>query len=169
MFCGNCPPETRSVEDVRVFPQSVSSYSLTDIYREVLSLSSQEFLLKFYDDCSGKLTFILLHSKQNAIAAVGIPLEYQYDKKLRKWFAQLSGSSGHFGGKTPGEVDDLSSPALTDDLVDQRKYEYSISNFRWEHVDEKRKSKTPDSAKPGDEVRFIVTIEGVPDRAGVDF
>ncbi|KMQ49524.1 hypothetical protein CHISP_3560 [Chitinispirillum alkaliphilum] len=66
-------------------------------------------------------------------------------------------------------MDDLSSPALTDELIGQEKHEYSISNPRWEHVDEKKRSKSPDRAKPGDEVRLMVIIEGVPDGAGVDF
>ncbi|KMQ49525.1 hypothetical protein CHISP_3561 [Chitinispirillum alkaliphilum] len=74
---GDCPLEARAVEDVRVFLQSVSSYRLTDIHREVLSpLSSaeynahgQEFFLSSYDDCSGRIAFILHHIKQNSIAA----------------------------------------------------------------------------------------------------
>ncbi|MDG5817032.1 hypothetical protein QA601_18185 [Chitinispirillales bacterium ANBcel5] len=173
---GECPLTPESMTHVVDYLQTIPEYKLIDHCTDICSeLSQVEYnsyrqnhFIKFYHDTGGRIEFICNLIDRDIITAVGLPFGYEYDEKLRKWFSFFKGGEESVAGEVYHE-EDYSAPAATDELIDEKKHEYSISNPRWEHVDETKRSKSPDRAKPGDEVRLMVTIEGVPDGAGVDF
>jgi len=62
--------------------------------------------------------------------------------------------------------------ALTDELAEtmtDEKKPVNVTNPRWEHVDEEKKSTTPDTAAIGDEVNLYVDVTGVPEGSRVNF
>lgn len=60
--------------------------------------------------------------------------------------------------------------ALTDDIpVASANVPVTVTNPRWEHVDEARKSRSPDVARIGDNVMLSADISGIPNGAPVTF
>jgi len=65
--------------------------------------------------------------------------------------------------------DDASAAALTDDIVMAPKEMVTITNPRWEHVDEEKNSQSPDMTRIGDEVTLFVDVTGIPENVSVTF
>lgn len=62
--------------------------------------------------------------------------------------------------------------ALTDELADtvtDQKKPVTVTNPRWEHLAEDKKSSTPDTTSIGDEVNLYVDVTGVPNGLRVTF
>jgi hypothetical protein len=83
----------------------------------------------------------------------------------RREFLSLPCYRPHFAME---DNDGTEAAALTDDL-EVTSGEISVTNPRWEHVDEDKKSTTPDIAMVGDEVYLYVDVSGVPEGATVTF
>ena len=58
--------------------------------------------------------------------------------------------------------------ALAETMADEKK-PVTITNSRWEHVDEDKKNNTPDAAAIDDEVYLFVDVTGVPEGSPVTF
>jgi hypothetical protein len=58
--------------------------------------------------------------------------------------------------------------ALTDD-IEVITEKVTVTNPRWEHVDEDKKSSTPDTAEIDDEVYLYVDVTGIPEGSRVTF
>lgn len=172
----DCPLAARSIHEVREYLETLPFHSLIDHLREVLSLLTeleyvsyrQEYFVNSFDDTFGQISLILHLMQEEVIVAVGIPFDYRFDEKIRRWFDYYRRQLDDF----PGEVyreDDLEESALTDQLIGQEKEPLSITNPRWEHVDEQKKSDIPAITSTGDEITLMVDISGAPHGAGVDF
>lgn len=173
---GKCPLAARSEHEIRHYLESVPFYSLVDHHRDVLSLLTeceytsyaQEFFVHYYSDIHGRIAHILYLIEQNIIVAVGIPLNYRQDEKMRRWFDFFRRADDAF----PGEVyhqDELETEALTDALIGGNDSEFSISDPRWEHVDQNKAANDPEHASCADHIKLMATVEGVVNGAGVDF
>jgi hypothetical protein len=66
------------------------------------------------------------------------------------------------------EADQDQEAALTDDLV-VTTGKVTVTNPRWEHVDEDKKTDSPDKAAVGDDVILMVDVSGVPEGSPVTF
>lgn len=66
------------------------------------------------------------------------------------------------------EADEEDVAALTDDLV-VTTGKVTVTNPRWEHVNEVLKADFPDAACAGDKICLLVDVTGIPDGAPVTF
>ncbi len=73
----------------------------------------------------------------------------------------------HVPNLTPAE-EQAEEAALTDELV-VTTGKVTVTNPRWEHADEDRKSSSPDTAMVGDTVILMVDVSGVPEGSPVTF
>jgi|GEM_PF-1992998 len=78
----------------------------------------------------------------------------------------------HQPGFLKNQEEKTEEAALTDELaetmIDEKK-PVTVTNPRWEHVDEDKKGATPDTVEIGDEVYLYVDVAGVPEGSRVTF
>jgi hypothetical protein len=118
------------------------------------------------NDAAGKAAFLHALWDRGIIAMLRIPTFYASDTAMAKWLLAFQNPAPLFNPfKKQKKQDDA---ALTDDMA-ATSTDFTIQNARWEHVDESKRTNTPDKAAFGDEVRLLVDISGVPDGAGMRF
>ncbi|KMQ52413.1 hypothetical protein CHISP_0680 [Chitinispirillum alkaliphilum] len=156
--------------------QQIPSYKVIDHYNDIcFYLTENEYLnnrpehhLQGINDIYGYIAFIIQLLDNNIIAAIGIPHGYEKNEKLKRWFnankAQQSIEDGSID-----ELIDLDSPALTDELAVEKKPEISLTNPRWEHIDEIKLNNSPNVANLGDNILLKVSVTGLPNGAGMEF
>jgi hypothetical protein len=94
-----------------------------------------------------------------------VPWNYSRDEKLRRWLHAYEA----LDLQRARPQKEQEQAAVTDDMSAPSQGPVSVTNPRWEHVDNQKKNDTPDIADIGDPVMLKADITGIPEGAGVDF
>jgi len=172
----DCVFAVKSFWEVERYLKSVNSFKLKSIYdsatrglriTEQLSYNLNHFF-NTYSGINGYIEYLRALWNGRVIVAIGIPFGQENNPKIKQWLERFSDH-----GKMPGEVmtplDDLSAPAITDEMADEKKEKLSITNPRWEHKDENRKKESPDTTIAGDIVILKADVKGIPEGVTVSF
>jgi hypothetical protein len=121
------------------------------------------------DENCQKLNFLLSLLQRRLLRMVRVPYGYESDNRIRSWLKAHQGNIQATSGERH-EFDEMAD-ALTDNLtqdgvLDQ---EVSITDPRWEHVDEQKEENRPEKAMPGDVIRLLATLKGMAEGAAVTF
>jgi len=126
----------------------------------------QNLYLASPNDFAGKAAWLHALWDRGIIAMLRIPVFYASDAAMAKWLLAFQNPAPLFNPfKKQKKQDDA---ALTDDMA-ATSTDFTIQNARWEHVDESKRTNSPDKAAFGDAIKLMVDISGVPDGAGMRF
>ncbi len=117
-----------------------------------------------YTDVDGRISFVRTLIENAVIATVHIPFNYNRDERLinllrpkqYEYFLPMAKELAEEGA------------ALTDDLETPLS-NITVTNPRWEHVDEARKNESPAVARVGDTIALLVDVSEYPEGAPVTF
>ncbi|MBN1758745.1 MAG: hypothetical protein JW863_10525 [Chitinispirillaceae bacterium] len=117
-----------------------------------------------YADVEGRINFVRALIDNAVISTVHIPFSYNRDERLINllrpkvfdYFLPIAQELKEDGA------------ALTDDLETPLS-DITVTNPRWEHVDDARKEESPAVARIGDTIALFVDVSGYPEGAPVTF
>jgi hypothetical protein len=168
----DCPLAVRSEHDLENYLASKTFDDLCDDYSSVQSALGQDDLLEYnqslflngWGDFQGRVNYIMHLYRQQVIAAVGVPFDWQSDSKMRQWFF-IDASTIVFPGEVHREQQEEEPDAAESDATTN----VSITNPRWEHDDTDKRNASPTAADIDDAVKLKVDIAGLNDGATVSF
>lgn len=117
-----------------------------------------------YTDIDGRIQFVRTLIENAVIATVHIPFNYNRDERL---INLLRPKQYEYFLPIAKELKEEGA-ALTDDLETPLS-NITVTNPRWEHVDESRKNEAPTVARVGDTIALLVDVSEYPEGAPVTF
>jgi hypothetical protein len=168
----DCPLAVRSEHDLRWYLQSLGSMRLQFDYVTILNLLdaielrnyNQNDFLYGHSDNAGRINYIMFLYQHKIITAVGVPFNWQSDTKMRQWFF-VDASTIVFPGEVHREQQEEEPDAAESDATTN----LSITNPRWEHVNQNTKKSSPDRTRTGDIVKLMADTRNAPAGATVTF
>ncbi len=174
----DCPLAVKSFREITNYLKGISLYRLKRHYESIIHDLTEIERYKYNRDffCSSLLDRywyieVIIHLwKNRVITAVGIPIDFEKNPKMRRWFLAFK-DQGKLEGEVQGSVD-IESSALTDSMVDETaesEEQISITDLSWEHTDDSRKSDSPESVYVGDTVIIKANVADLAEGAEVSF
>jgi hypothetical protein len=168
----DCPLAIKSAQDLENYLASKTFDGLCDDYSSVQSALGNDDLLEYnqnlflngWGDFRGRVNYIMHLYRQDVIAAVGVPFNWQSDPKMRQWFF-IDASTIVFPGEVHREQQEEEPDAAESDATTN----LSITNPRWEHVNQNTKKSSPDRTRTGDTVKLMADTRNAPAGATVTF
>lgn len=118
-----------------------------------------------YSDYEGRINFIRMLVDHSVILPVNIPLSYQRNPQLVDFVRPQVYE--YYIPIVQEHADTIA--ALTDDIVMEPASTITITNPRWTHLDDTRKTESPKVARLGDRIELLVDVTGYPEGGSVVF